>query len=67
MDKCRCVQCGECGGSGIVWYSFTGEYLGNHRSDDLDDLDTCPECHGLGIDGLCSYCEELLHDEDEAA
>lgn len=60
---CSCIPCGECGGSGNVWLSFTGKYLGNHRCDDLDELETCAECHGSGIDEMCDECREK---EDEA-
>lgn len=57
---CRCVSCGECGGSGTVWFSFPGvdegRYLGSRRCDDLDELATCPECRGSGLSELCDEC-----------
>lgn len=28
-EPCRCVGCSACGGSGTVWFSFSGRYLGN--------------------------------------
>ncbi len=28
---CTCVPCGECDGTGSVWWSFSGKYLGNSR------------------------------------
>jgi len=59
MDKCTCTSCKGCGGTGNVWFSMTGEYIGNHHWDDLDELETCEECHGTGIDEICDYCREL--------
>jgi len=56
--NCKCVRCLDCGGSGSVWCSFTGEYLGNHRSDDMDTLETCLECNGQGITEMCDDCYE---------
>src|SRR5579872_2401108 len=49
---CECVSCSACGGTGTVWFSFPGpdrggKYLGNHRCDDLDELDTCMEVRRL--------------------
>lgn len=63
MSECTCISCDECGGTGNVWVSFTGKYLGNHRCDDLDDLQTCESCGGTGIDEVCDHCREL---EEEA-
>lgn len=65
---CECVSCAECGGSGNVWYAFPGpnmggRYLGNHRCDDLDDMDTCPNCDGRGIVEVCYECQDQ-YDED---
>ena len=60
---CQCVRCIDCGGSGVVWYSFAGEYLGNTRCDDLDDYDMCPECGGSRISELCDECRELEYEE----
>jgi hypothetical protein len=53
-----------------VWFAFPGtdrggKYLGNHRSDDLDELDTCMECDGSGIVETCGECqaaEDFDHD-----
>lgn len=60
---CKCVPCSECNGSGSVWFSFSGKYLGNHRSDDLDELVTCEVCSGSGLDEMCDECREK---EEEA-
>jgi hypothetical protein len=67
-DRCECVSCGDCGGSGRVWYSFPGpdrggQYLGNNRCDDLDEMDTCPTCDGRGITDVCDHCQEADDDD----
>ncbi len=62
---CNCVSCGECGGSGFVWRSFDGEYLGDHRCDDLDEMEDCPQCEGEGISELCDECQQALEDSRE--
>ena len=62
---CKCVTCGECGGTGNIWISFSGEYLGNNRCDDLDELDTCPECGGDGLSEMCDECRERIEEERE--
>lgn len=59
---CECVRCSECGGTGDVWFSFPGptnggRYLGNHRCDDLDEMDTCPYCDGQGVTEVCYDCQ----------
>ena len=61
--SCKCVRCPECRGSGNVWISFSGEYLGSSRCDDLDELEACPECEGSGIIEMCDECRET---EEEA-
>lgn len=65
---CECVSCGECGGTGTVWFSFHGpdrggKYLGNHRCDDLDETDSCPECGGSGITEACYECTESAEED----
>jgi len=60
---CTCKPCPECGGTGDVWISFDGEYLGRYRCDDLDELDVCPECDGSG---LFEMCDECMMAEDDA-
>ena len=59
---CKCIPCADCGGTGNVWYAFDGEYLGNHRCDDMDELETCDMCDGSGIG---DYCDECQWSEDE--
>ena len=62
-EPCTCAKCPECGGTGDVWISFSGEYLGRFRCDDLDELDVCPLCDGSGILDMCDACREA---EEEA-
>lgn len=59
-EPCRCVTCGDCGGSGNVWFSFGGEYLGNRRCDDLDSMEPCEDCGGSGIVETCDRCQLLM-------
>lgn len=55
---CECTKCPECKGTGNVWFSFSGEYLGHNRCDDLDEMESCYMCGGSGIDSLCRECQE---------
>jgi hypothetical protein len=61
--KCTCVSCFECCGTGTVWFSFNGDYLGYYRCDDMDDMQICPECEGSGITEMCAHCEDRLEQE----
>ena len=66
-EPCRCVRCGACGESGTIWLDVKGRYLGNHRSDDLDDSEPCEDCGGRGIIETCARCqllEEMDHETD---
>lgn len=63
--QCECVSCGECRGSGRVWFFFGGDYLGNSRCDDLDQMETCEECGGGGIIELCEYCQDDRDTQEE--
>ena len=61
---CQCVSCPECHGSGHVWFAFPGpdrggKYLGDHRCDDLDELELCFHCGGSGITETCDRCQEM--------
>jgi len=60
---CTCIPCSECRGSGTVWFSFSGKYLGSHRSDDLDEMDTCDECRGSCVSEICEYCLEKQEED----
>lgn len=55
---CKCISCLECNGDGYIWVSFSGEYLGKHRCDDLDEMDVCLDCGGNGTTELCYECQE---------
>ena len=61
---CTCVRCGDCNGSGSVWLDFQGNYLGNQRCDDLDELEYCENCGGTGVVEVCEHCHDA---EDRAA
>jgi RecJ-like exonuclease len=61
---CRCVSCSSCEGTGNVWLDFRGKYLGNHRSDDMDELVRCEDCEGSGISEECDECADRYMDED---
>lgn len=63
-DVCKCVSCSACGGTGSIWVDFRGRYLGNYRSDDLDEMDICDECGGSGTAEVCDHCMDLGDAED---
>jgi len=56
-----------CDGTGNVWFTFDGQYLGNHRSDDLDELERCEDCDGTGISEECDRCLDARADEEDRA
>ena len=62
---CKCVSCPECGGSGTVWRSFSGKYMGHHRCDDLDQMEGCDVCGGSGISEECDECLDAWYDDDD--
>lgn len=63
---CECIICPECDGFGSIWISFSGKYMGKHRCDDFDEMDTCPECCGDGLLYTCYECAQKWEDgEDE--
>lgn len=65
-QRCECVRCAECRGSGTVWFSFGGKtYLGSGRCDDLDEMETCGECSGSGIVEVCDHCYDRYEQEME--
>lgn len=63
QEPCRCIRCGDCNGSGTVWFDWRGHYLGNSRCDDLDELEHCDRCGGSGIIEVCDRCQ-LLEEMD---
>jgi RecJ-like exonuclease len=56
MMPCGCVICEECNGTGTVWVSFTGKYLGKNRCDDFDEIEPCESCGGSGVLEYCDEC-----------
>lgn len=62
---CTCVRCPECHGRGSVWFSFSGEYLGDHRCDDFDEMEPCEECGGSGVIKTCDECIDARDEEFE--
>ena len=63
--SCECVTCPECDGFGSIWISFSGKYMGKYRCDDLDEMDTCPDCGGDGLSFCCYECAQAMEDEEE--
>lgn len=63
MPECTCKSCPECHGTGNVFWSFGGRYLGNHRCDDLDRVEKCTECDGGGIIEVCDFCRRMEEEE----
>lgn len=59
---CKCVSCGDCNGTGTIWVSMSGEYLGNNRCDDFDELESCDECGGSGVIEYCDECTDGFED-----
>lgn len=49
VEKCKCVYCLECRGTGKVEYR-TGLYP-------EWDLESCSSCYGTGISEMCTRCE----------
>ncbi len=65
-DICTCTPCRTCKGSGVIYFSFSGEYLGRHRLDDMDEMETCEECGGDGIEDICDHCRARQEEAEEA-
>jgi len=61
---CTCVSCPDCGGSGHYYVDRRGRYLGQHRGDDLDEMETCEECGGSGVSEVCYECQLARDAED---
>ena len=56
VSECTCVPCGDCGGTGTIWVDLAGKYLGDRRSDDLDQSEPCETCGGSGVVEVCQNC-----------
>lgn len=61
---CTCTPCKYCDGSGAIWYSCDGEYIGR-RNDDMGHYELCEECRGTGIEDLCEECRQIEEEENE--
>lgn len=61
---CKCVSCDECDGSGSIWISSSGKYMGKYKCDDFDEMDICPDCDGDGLAELCDECREFFDNEE---
>jgi hypothetical protein len=64
-EPCECVSCGDCGGTGTVYYDIGGNYVGEHMHDDMDSPESCDMCSGGTVDE-CDRCI-LLNDYDREA
>lgn len=62
---CNCAPCSFCDGSGRLWYSCDGEYVGIHSSDDMGHYEPCEECGGTGIGYLCDECRQIEEDGEK--
>jgi hypothetical protein len=54
-EPCRCVRCGACDGHGnipIIEYGF-------------EELETCYNCGGSGLDEVCDRCQMLEEMDQE--
>jgi len=39
--------------------------MGKYKCDDLDEMDTCPDCGGDGLSFCCYECAQAMEDEEE--
>jgi DnaJ-class molecular chaperone len=62
-EKCECIACGTCKGTGTVWVSWEGDFMSAERFDDMGDTESCPDCGGDGLYYYCLKCS--LEDEEE--
>ena len=62
-EKCECIDCDTCKGSGRVWVS--GNEMSAYRFDDMGDSESCPECGGEGITFFCLKCSLEAEDEED--
>ena len=52
-DKCTCVRCEGCRGSGQVEYDGYTDW----------DLELCMECGGSGLSEICELCFDRRDDD----
>lgn len=62
---CECVRCDACAGSGLVWFSIGGKYIGQNHCDDTDTSESCEECDGSGISEVCYICSDIEYEDSE--
>lgn len=65
--NCKCIKCKTCNGTGYVWFTHDGRYLGRGRCDDMDELEHCDDCEGTGNESECDDCidaREIEEDEE---
>ena len=62
-DKCDCIDCPDCGGTGDWWQS--GDHMAPHRFDDMGDFVTCPTCDGDGLQYYCMKCWQQYQEYEE--
>lgn len=55
-EPCRCVSCGDCGGSGD---------MRSLRYHDMDEAEACDTCGGSGIAETCYRCQLLEEMDDD--
>ena len=61
-EKCECIDCHTCNGSGSVWVS--DGHMSAWRFDDMGDSEICPDCGGDGLSYVCLKCQ-LEYEEEE--
>lgn len=54
-EKCTCLKCPTCDGTGTYYVGLGGRYEGAHRSHDLQDPEYCEYCDG-GVIEECAKC-----------
>lgn len=64
--ECTCEECHVCKGSGNLWFNWRGVFIGASRTSDHDEMETCDNCHGRGIEALCDFCAEELYEEENS-
>jgi len=62
-DRCECVPCPSCNGTGIVGWQFGTGPIHSSRIDDLEDPIECEECGHA--EETCYRCQELTRLQQE--
>lgn len=61
-DRCTCVSCPHCGGTGREGYMLNGKFYDHHPMDDMAESVECENCRGEGVDDVCDYCQDHFED-----